>query len=248
MAALHGCDEKKPAQTEAEPHPDIITKEILSTYQNCSPDSMSCTYAMIDYQVFTDSGKSVLNNAIKEKIMLIASDFMREGGQQTELSDIADAFVDDYEQFVAEYADYDLGWSLTINSEIIYHTATIISYRVDVASFTGGAHPNSSSDYFVMDAGTARELKMGDIISDTTQFKQILEAAFRKTKGMDTAQSFAEAGYYINDGDFILNDNIGLTDEYVIAHFNPYEIAPYSLGPTTIELDREQVRPIMKIE
>jgi hypothetical protein len=65
---------------------------------------------------------------------------------------------------------------------------------------------------------------------------------------MDTAQSFAEAGYYINDGDFILNDNIGLTDEYVIVHFNPYEIAPYSLGPTTIELNRGQVRPIMKIE
>jgi hypothetical protein len=64
---------------------------------------------------------------------------------------------------------------------------------------------------------------------------------------MEEGQSFADAGFYINDGDFVLNDNIGITEDAVIVHFNAYEIAPYSLGPTTIELKREKIGKILKI-
>ncbi len=65
---------------------------------------------------------------------------------------------------------------------------------------------------------------------------------------MDDNQSFADVGYYVNDGDFILNNNISLIAGSVIGYFNPYEITPYSEGATTLELNREKLAGILKIE
>lgn len=242
------CKPDRPLQNESDPLPEIITKEILTSYQNCRPDSASCTYAQINYPVFTDTSMTSLNNLILDKMLFLSADFMREGVQPKAITEVSDNFINDYAQFVREFENYSFGWYLKINTEIIYNAKNLVSYQVSIESFTGGAHQNSSMSFFVVDARTNRDLKMHDIISDTTQFKIILEETFRKTKGIEEGQSFADAGFYINDGDFILNNNIGISEDYVIVHFNPYEIAPYALGPSTIHLDRNKVKNLLKIE
>jgi hypothetical protein len=245
--SLYACEDKKPQEASSEPVPEIINKQILVNYQNCNTDSLSCTYAIITYPHFTDSSKSAINTLLDDKIMLLASDYMKEGSEQSSLEDIAVAFVNDYETFKNDFSDYEFGWYLQIGSEVIYNTEKLISFRIDIGTFTGGAHPNSSSNYYIYDIQSKKELFTKDLISDTTQFKQILEQSFREQSGMEEGQSFADAGFYINDGDFILNDNIGITEDAIIVHFNPYEIAPYALGPTTIELEREKIGKILKI-
>jgi hypothetical protein len=244
---FYACEDKKPQEIASEPVPEIIDKQILVNYQNCNTDSLSCTYAIITYPHFTDPSKSEINKMLDDKIRLLASDYMKEGSQPSSLEEIAVAFVNDYETFKNDFSDYEFGWYLQIGSEVIYHTDRIISFRIDIGTFTGGAHPNSSTNYYVYDIQSKKELHTRDIISDTTQFKQILEEAFREQSGMEEGQTFADAGFYINDGDFVLNDNIGITEDAVIVHFNPYEIAPYSLGPTSIELKREKIGKIIKI-
>ena len=52
----------------------------------------------------------------------------------------------------------------------------------------------------------------------------------------------------MDDGNFVLNDNIGMTEDKVIVHYNPYEIAPYAQGPTTIELDKNALGDILKLK
>ena len=93
-----------------------------------------------------------------------------------------------------------------------------------------------------------KELTTSDIISDTTKLKQILEKEFRSEKGMGEDQTFADVGFYINDGDFLLNDNIAITEESIIVQFNPYEIAPYSEGSTTLIIDKDKLDGLLKIE
>ncbi len=71
---------------------------------------------------------------------------------------------------------------------------------------------------------------------------------FRNIKGMSSGQSFADRGFYINDGDFLLNNNIGISEDKVMVHFNPYEIAPYSEGATTVEIDKSDLTEILKVK
>jgi hypothetical protein len=120
--------------------------------------------------------------------------------------------------------------------------------RIDSEAFTGGAHPNSSTNFFVIDVNSYKDLGPSDIISDTTKFKEILEQEFRRQKGMGENETFADVGFYINEGDFLLNDNIGITDESIIVQFNPYEIAPYSAGATMLEINKDKLSGLLKVQ
>ncbi len=248
LLIVYSCEEKKPKTEVPEPLPKVIVKEVLITSQNCNPDSSNCTYAKIVYPEFTDSLKFPINNIIAQKVRTTALDYVREDAITGTLEHIAQSFIHDFESFKVDFPEYNFGWYFNVTVDIIYESADIISLSIYSESFTGGAHPNHGTMYYIIDKGKDKILKMTDIISDTTRFKILLEKEFRAKKGIDEHQSFADVGYYINDGDFLLNDNIGITEESILVHFNPYEIAPYSEGATTLELKKESLSGILKIK
>jgi len=221
--------------------------EIAVSYDNCVADSINCTHVHIEYPEFSDSTKTQLNEIISSKLKIIASSYFREEASHSTFEHIAQSFIRDYETFKIDFPEYQFGWYVKLFSEITYESEKLISFKIESESFTGGAHPNSSSALFIIDKSSSKELSTFDIISDTMTFKNLLETEFRKVKGMSQGQSFADKGFYLNDGDFLLNNNIGLTDHSVVVHFNPYEIAPYSLGVTTLELDKSTLRNLLKV-
>jgi len=241
------CQEKKSEQVNTQSLPSIIIKEILVSSDNCDPESSNCTYVHLEYPEYSDSTKGQLNQIITDKMKVIAADYFREDAIEGTFEYIAELFIRDFEDFKVDFPAYQFGWYVKIFAEIIYESEKLISLRIDSESFTGGAHPNSSTSLYVIDIQSYKELTTSDIISDTTKFKQILEQEFRKVKGMREDQSFADVGFYINDGDFLLNDNIGITETSVIVQFNPYEIAPYSEGATTLEIDQNKLSGLLKV-
>jgi len=245
LIIIISCQEKKSNQQQE--IPEIEIKDVIMSYENCSTDSINCTYVHIEYPEFSDSAKFNLNEIISVKLKDAASYYFREENIEGTIEHIAQSFIRDFEAFKMDFPKYQFGWYVKIYSEIIYESDRLISFRIDSESFTGGAHPNSSTGLFVVDKQTENKLSTLDLISDTTRFKKLLEEEFRKIKGMSNEQSFADRGFYINDGDFLLTDNIGLTDESVIVHFNPYEIAPYSEGATTLELNRDFIEDLLKV-
>ena len=242
---IYGCLDKRQVN---ETIPAVISKEIVVTSDDCNVDSINCTFVQIVFPEFTDTIKAQFNRIVAQKIKIIASQYFRDEVIDRTFDVIAKSFIDDYESFVKDFTDYQFGWYIKLISELTYESDQVFSFRIYCESFTGGAHPNSSTSLFVIDKRTKKDLTTADIISDTAKFKELLEAEFRKSKGITSNQSFAERGFYINDGDFLLNDNIGLTDHEVIVHFDPYEIAPYSEGSTTLELSKDLIDDILKIK
>lgn len=243
--AIASCEEKKPAQQLI--LPEIIINEITASYDNCTVDSINCTYVHIEYPEFSDSTKTQLNEIISSKLKIIALSYFGEEAIHDTFEHIAQSFIRDYEAFKIDFPEYQFGWYVKLFSEITYESEKVISVKIESESYTGGAHPNSSTALFIIDKSSYQELSTSDIISDTTTFKKLLETEFRKVKGMSQGQSFADKGFYLNDGDFLLNNNIGLTDHSVLVHFNPYEIAPYSLGVTTLELEMSTLGDLLKV-
>jgi hypothetical protein len=246
--AFFSCQESKTAEEKPEAIPDIIMKEVFASSQDCLPDSSSCTYVRIEFPVFTDSTKSKLNEIISTKLKTIAADFVSEEASKGTIEHIAQSFIKDFETFSLDYPTYQFGWHVNMKAEITYESEQAISFRIDSEAFTGGAHPNSTTRYFVIDTHSNRLLKTTDIIADTAKFKGLLEASFRQSKGMDENQSYADIGYFIDDDNFLISDNIGLTDDEVVVHFNPYEIAPYSEGATTIEVKKQTLGNLLKVK
>ena len=185
---------------------------------------------------------------IHQKLSEVVSQYFREETRDGSYEYMANLFIQDYNNFKLDFPDYKIGWYVRVFCEITFESEKIFSFRIDAESFTGGAHPNSSSNFYVIDKMTNRSLSTSDIIADTTKFKRMLEAAFRKQKGIGESQSFADKGFYLEDGDFVLNNNIGITEDHVVVHFNPYEIAPYALGATTLELNKSELVNLLKID
>jgi hypothetical protein len=156
--------------------------------------------------------------------MLLASDYMKEGSQASSLEDIAVAFVNDYETFKNDFSDYELDGicKSAPKSFIILIESSPSELISELLPEEHIRIPVRITMY--MTFNQKRNFIHKDIISDTTQFKQILEQAVREQSGMEEGQTFADAGFYINDGDFVLNDNIGITEDAVIVHFNPMRL------------------------
>jgi len=248
IATIVSCKENKSEEKITQPLPRIVFEEVLISSDNCHPDSSNCTYVNIEYPQYSDSTKSKLNQTIIAKLKKVAADYFPEETIDGTFEYIAESFIRDFENFRVEFPKYQFGWYVKIYADIIYESEKLISLKIDGEAFTGGAHPNSSTSLFMIDLNTYKELTTTDIISDTTRFKQILEQEFRNLKGMNENETLADVGYYINDGDFLLNDNIAITDNSVIVQFNPYEIAPYSAGATTIEIDKSKLTGILKVQ
>jgi hypothetical protein len=100
--------------------------------------------------------------------------------------------------------------------------------------YTGGAHGMQEKDYFVLDLNEQEQLRLADLfLEDTKEILKIhVEDALRVYSELEPGSPLS-SGYYFEDSvdpseDFYLNpQGIGF-------HWDPYEIAPYVVGPVEV--------------
>jgi hypothetical protein len=99
--------------------------------------------------------------------------------------------------------------------------------------YGGGAHPNTTRVYAVLDPATAREVPLDSVLVAGGRDRLVaqVERAFRKVRGIAPDSSLAAAGFWFK-GPFELTANWGFAADGMVFHYNSYEVAPYSMGPT----------------
>lgn len=164
------------------------------------------------------------------------------------LGELADAFIGDYEALKEDMPDYQTGWFLERSIDILYNGPRILSLAVSDFTFTGGAHPNSNTEYVSLDLATGDRLGLPDLLVEgyETRLTKIAEAEFRRQKQITPDEGLTEAGYWFEDGKFRLNDNFAVTDEGLVFYFNNYEIASYADGPTRLVLTMDDLEPLLR--
>ena len=100
------------------------------------------------------------------------------------------------------------------------------------------AHPLFDTTYLNSDTRTGEALSLNSILKDGAlpRLNAIGLVYFRKARGLAPADDLIEAGFNFSDDTFELNENFGVADNALIFHFNAYEVAPYALGPTDVEI------------
>ena len=244
---VFSCEEKKPTEVKRDRPPKVIDKEALSSYLNCHPDSTNCTYAKISYPYFTDSADSYLNAIIQYEIIDITSFSSSSDVPNDQVQSVTEQFVQEFKNFKQEFTEYDMGWFLEGQSEIINNSTSLLSIRSSVQVYSGGAHPNTNVQYLIFDKINKKRLQLTDIVADTMALKNVLEKNFRIERGIPENESLADAGFYIEDGDFYLTNNLGIDENSLFVYYNAYEIGPYSLGPTLLEISRNELKDILKL-
>uniref|UniRef100_UPI00404750DB DUF3298 and DUF4163 domain-containing protein n=2 Tax=Roseivirga sp. TaxID=1964215 RepID=UPI00404750DB len=197
-----------------------------------------CFNIDIQYPVISDGASQIvldsINRQIEQDILKFA--FISEPKDDFEL--LIQEMTQEYETILKENPDYNSGWSLEISSDIIFQDSLYISTASTIFSFTGGAHPNSYQVYRSYDLATGKALELGDFLVEgfETKLNELAEIEFRMDKQIAPNKALNDEGFFFEDGRFKLNNNFAILDRSLLFYYNSYEIGPYSIGPTELEL------------
>lgn len=92
--------------------------------------------------------------------------------------------------------------------------------------------------YRSYDLTTGKVLELSDILVEgyEEELNKLAEIEFRMDKKIPPSEPLNEQGYFFENGQFRLNTNFAIMNKSLLFYYNAYEIGPYSMGPTELEL------------
>ena len=206
----------------------------------CKEDSTQarCIDFRIDYPVITAGASAAVLETMNQSIQRSIFQYAFIDEQPDDFQSLINEISEEYESIANEFPDYESSWLLEVNSDIIFQDSAFISVASTIYSFTGGAHPNSSQVYRSYNLNTGEPIGLEDILEAGYELdlNEAAEVEFRMAKQIPPSRGLNEEGYYFEDNKFKLNNNFAIIEKSLLFYFNPYEIAPYALGATELEL------------
>jgi hypothetical protein len=154
------------------------------------------------------------------------------------------------EQYFAKYQDpRGAKWWLEKKVEVLRATPPVIGLRCFDSSYSGGAHPITNTTYLNFNASTGQKVQLSEILRDGAmpQLTRIAEVYFRWKRDIPLSEDLKAAGFIFFKNDrFALNDNFGIGEQSLFFTFNPYEVAPYYLGPTEFEIPFSAIHDLLR--
>jgi hypothetical protein len=155
-----------------------------------------------------------------------------------------------YEDFISDtewMADYPADWEF--NFEVSFRTTYIspdfLSIVMDYYEFTGGVHGNYYSVGYNFKLSDGSLLQLTDIINNSN-LKNLAVLCELETLKQFNANSLFDAGLFQDEIHILAEQDFFIKPGYLVIQFDPYEIAPYSMGSIEIELSFDKIKNLIK--
>lgn len=221
--------------------------------KNCDGDN--CAYMKLEYE-YIKGGDPEDENSVIAKVNGEAESLMHgfitnEAGVDESLlmdpSACAMSFIESYQEF-KEMDDMGGAWTADFTQTITHPFEEIYTITTSSWVYAGGAHGNGALTYTTISSANGKKLTLKDVFTDLNKLTEIAESYFRKQNMEDPEMDLTDAGYEFGEEGFSLNENFSLTSKGVIFSYNSYEIGPYSMPPSDIDIPMEKIKPLLKIK
>ena len=142
----------------------------------------------------------------------------------------------------------DMKSKLILANSITYHDDHIITMQKELYTYSAGAaHGLHGVGNYTIDRKSKDVISEGDLFIDgyEAELNKVLQRALLKSLGRKNAQEVEkEDGFSITD--LSGNDNFRLDAKGMTYTYNPYEIAPYSIGVIEVFVPYEEVRHLLR--
>lgn len=231
---------------------DTIQYEIKNykeTYKGCKEEKENCASVKISYPYFKGEKSEEINKII-ESYIVDSIYIIDERESNKDIKGLASNFLKDYEIFKTEVPESPASYELEINGSVLLNDKKIITAELSTYIFTGGAHPNSFSRYFIFDAQTGKRLKVNDIFITGFEEKlnKLIDKKYRKENNLSDKDKLNEGNGMLFENYIHFNDNIAILKDGVKFLYNKYEIAPYAVGEIEIKFNYSELSEILKPE
>lgn len=182
-------------------------------------------------------GKSV-NTGVREEIIELL-DFAQ-NNNAVDIPGAIDAFTEGFRNLRKEFPEELTGWEANVSGTRSYEDPSLLTIKLETYIFTGGAHGYAATRYLNFDKKTGAERSGTELLNDPQAFSEFAERAFREKYDIPAGASINSTGFMFENNQFTLPENIGLSADAIVLHYNPYEVASYADGSLILEIPLEK--------
>ncbi len=184
-----------------------------------------------------------VNRAIREEVIEILD--YDETRDATNIPEAIEAFGAGFRELQRQFPDELIGWEATVEGFVTYEDDSVVSLKLEMYIFTGGAHGLMTTHYLNFDKATGEELSNEDLFADWGALENLAEKTFREAHRIPYGTNINESGFMFEGSRFHLPENMGFTAEGLELYYNPYEIASYADGPISLIVPMERIKPLL---
>lgn len=125
-----------------------------------------------------------------------------------------------------------MSYEENVQGKVTYQADDVLCYEVRNESYTGGAHGGTSVRCGVMDMKALVPILFADVFSEESRqpLGQLMVNRLSQDCGGITIDEMVDKGLLLSEATIEPTDNFAVTTAGIEWVFDPYEIAPYSLG------------------
>ncbi len=179
-----------------------------------------------------------INSTLKEELIYILK--FEETQEVTSIEQAMSSFTESYQELQNKFPDETVGWEATIQGNITYEDARLISIKLNSYNFTGGAHGYGSTVFLNFDKKKGVELENHQLFKDLGEFQNVAEKQLRQQENIPQNANINSTGFMFDGDSFHLPDNIGYTENGIQLVYNQYEVASYADGPIILTIPFEK--------
>lgn len=203
---------------------------------NCDSVGRGCVTVTLRDPVVSAPASSPLRDSLEAYIRTFLYTNPQNGETLTGIEALAESTSAQYRDLTRRFPDYRIDWYLDREVQVLTDSGGIVSLRCNQSLFLGGAHPLTTVTLVSFEASSGRRLGAGDMIEPGSEqaFARVLESAFRKARNLPAAGDLKGEGFWVEPGKFPRSLNVGVRADGLLFHYDPYEVAPYAMGPTEV--------------
>ncbi|MDY7094166.1 MAG: DUF3298 and DUF4163 domain-containing protein [Acidobacteriota bacterium] len=227
----------------------LSSRSIGPDGEPCADGDTACASARLVYPEVVRAPRPELAATINRKIRELLLTAAPSDTDPATPEQLIEEFLAEYQEIQRQFPDSAMGWGDDREVEVIFQSGHLLSLRATVYTYAGGAHPNTAVAVATLELTDGEQLTREKILLPGAEPRLVAlaERRFREARGLTPDESLADAGFVFSDsGEFALNENFAIVDGGIVFHYDPYEIAPYALGPTELLLGWEELRGIVQ--
>jgi hypothetical protein len=231
--------------------PAVVTFQMHTremTYEDCVAGSEGCTYIRFDYPAVAEAPLGTAVEAITGAIDSFLEAPLQEDEAPTSINALMARFLSDYAAFKASEARSAQSWFLERKAFVLRSAPNLLSLSFSERSYLGGARGLESYRYLNLDPVTGATKVLADVLKEggLAAIAPLAEARFRQVRGIAEGTTLKDAGFTFENDAFVLADDFAFRDDGLAFYYNPYDVAPYSMGGTEIVLSQDEIEDLLK--
>lgn len=158
------------------------------------------------------------------------------------VEEFGDAVLHDYKE-ARQASGLEEVWQIVRSAQLLFQNSSVITVAVNRSELTGGAHPVESTTFLSFEARTGKSIDVKQLLQPgkAQLLQKLMTFELKKERTVPAGQSLRDAGFSVDDESSALVDmaSIGIIDNALRVHYDPYQIAPYASGPIDFTLSPE---------